>query len=97
MNQPAIGPYFPDRDQAPLSDREASVVREFPFDGQGRRFLHGDLVCGGNPDVMVGAAVSLTGVSPRLAGVYAVVACAHLFDESAGYQTYARIERADSG
>ena len=29
MNQPAIGPYFPDRDQAPLSDREASVVREF--------------------------------------------------------------------
>jgi hypothetical protein len=47
--------------------------------------------------VMVGGAVSLTGVSPRLSGAYAVVACAHLFDESAGYQTYARIERADSG
>jgi hypothetical protein len=46
---------------------------------------------------MVGAAVSLTGVSPRLTGVYGVVACAHVFDESAGYQTYARIERADSG
>ena len=45
---------------------------------------------------MVGAAVSLTGVSQRLAGIYAVVACAHLFDESAGYQTYARIERAGS-
>ena len=29
MNQPAIGSYFPTRDQQPLSDREASVVREF--------------------------------------------------------------------
>jgi hypothetical protein len=82
---------------APATQAEATDYANAAFDGQGRRFLHGDLVCGGNPDVMVGAAVSLTGVSPRLAGVYAVVACAHLFDESAGYQTYARIERADSG
>jgi phage protein D len=82
---------------APATQAEASDYANAAFDGQGRRFLHGDLVCGGNPDVMVGAAVSLTGVSPRLTGVYAVVACAHVFDESAGYQTYARIERADSG
>jgi hypothetical protein len=82
---------------APATQAEATDYAGAAFDGQGRRFLHGDLVCGGNPDVMVGAAVSLTGVSPRLTGVYAVVACAHLFDESAGYQTYARIERADSG
>lgn len=82
---------------APATQAEATDYANAAFDGQGRRFLHGDLVCGGNPDVIVGAAVSLTGVSPRLAGVYAVVACAHLFDESAGYQTYARIERADSG
>ena len=54
-------------------------------------------MCIGNPDVNVGGAVSLAGVSPRLTGTYAVVACAHVFDESAGYQTYARIERADSG
>jgi hypothetical protein len=84
-------------DPAPATPAEATDYANAAFDGQGRRFLHGDLVCGGNPDVMVGAAVSLTGVSPRLTGVYAVVACAHLFDESAGYQTYARIERADSG
>ena len=82
---------------APATQAEATDYANAAFDGQGRRFLHGDLVCCGNPDVMVGAAVSLTGVSPRLTGVYAVVACAHLFDESAGYQTYARIERADSG
>jgi len=82
---------------APATQAEATDYAAAAFDAQGRRFLHGDLVCGGNPDVMVGAAVSLTGVSPRLSGTYAVVACAHLFDESAGYQTYARIERADSG
>jgi len=82
---------------APTTQAEATDYANAAFDARGRRFLHGDLVCIGNPDVMVGAAVSLTGVSQRLAGTYAVVACAHLFDESAGYQTYARIERADSG
>jgi phage protein D len=82
---------------APATQAEATDYANAALDDQGRRFLHGDLVCGGNPDVMVGAAVSLTGVSPRLTGIYAVVACAHLFDEAAGYQTYARIERADSG
>jgi phage protein D len=82
---------------APATQAEATDYANAAFDAGGRRFLHGDLVCTGNPDVKVGAAVSLGGVSPRLAGTYAVVACAHLFDESAGYQTYARIERADSG
>ena len=82
---------------APATQAEATDYANAALDAQGRRFLHGDLVCIGNPDVMVGAAVSLTGVSPRLSGTYAVVACAHVFDESAGYQTYARIERADSG
>jgi hypothetical protein len=82
---------------APATQADATDYANAALDMQGRRFLHGDLVCGGNPDVTVGGAVSLTGVSPRVAGLYAVVACAHLFDESAGYQTYARIERADSG
>jgi phage protein D len=82
---------------APATQAEATDYANAALDARGRRFLHGDLVCIGNPDVMVGAAVSLTGVSRRLAGTYAVVACAHLFDEAAGYQTYARIERADIG
>jgi phage protein D len=81
---------------APATQAEATDYAAAAFDAKARRFLHGDLVCGGNPDVTVGGAVSLTGVSPRLAGIYGVVACAHLFDESAGYQTYARIERAAS-
>ncbi|HVZ08875.1 phage late control D family protein [Rhodopila sp.] len=82
---------------APATQAEATDYAKAAFDAQGRRFLHGDLVCTGNPDVTVGGAVSLTGVSSRVTGTYNVVACAHLFDESAGYQTYARIERADSG
>jgi uncharacterized protein len=81
----------------PATQAEATDYANAALDAQGRRFLHGDLVCIGNPDVMVGAAVSLTGVSQRLSGSYLVVACAHVFDESAGYQTYACIERADSG
>lgn len=83
-------------DPAPATQAEATDYANAAFDARGRRFLHGDLTCIGNPDILVGAAVSLTGVSPRLTGTYAVVACAHVFDESAGYQTYARIERADS-
>ncbi len=82
---------------APTTQAEATDYANAALDAQGRRFLHGDLVCTGNSDVAVGGAVSLTGVSQRLTGVYEVVACAHLFDEAAGYQTYARIERADSG
>lgn len=82
---------------APAIQAEATDYANAVLDARGRRFLHGDLVCIGNPDVAVGAAVSLTGVSQRLAGTYAVVACAHVFDEASGYQTYARIERADSG
>ena len=82
---------------APATQAEATDYANAALDARGRRFLHGDLVCIGNPDVTVGAAVSLTGVSQRLAGTFAVVACAHVFDESSGYQTYARIERADSG
>ena len=82
---------------APATQAEATDYANAALDARGRRFLHGDLVCIGNPDVNVGGAVSLAGVSPRLTGTYAVVACAHVFDESAGYQTYARIERADSG
>jgi len=82
---------------APATQTEATELASAALDALGRRFLHGDLVCTGNPELAVGSAVKLTGVSQRLAGSYAVVACAHLFDETAGYQTYARIERADSG
>ena len=81
---------------APATQAEATDFAKAAFDARGRRFLHGDLVCIGNPDVRVGGAVALTGVSPRLKGTYDVVATAHLFDESAGYQTFARIERADT-
>jgi phage protein D len=82
---------------APAIQAEATDFANAAYDAQGRRFLHGDLVCTGNPDIAVGGAVTLTGVSQRLSGAYWVVACAHLFDETSGYQTYARIERADSG
>ena len=82
---------------APATQDEADAIAAASFDAQGRRFLHGDAVCGGNPDITPGAAVTLTGVSPRLSGAYAVVSCAHLFDEATGYQTYARLERGDRG
>jgi phage protein D len=82
---------------APATQDEAADYASAAFDAMARRFLHGDIVCTGNPDVWVGGAVALSGVSQRLSGNYAVVACAHLFDETAGYQTYARIERPDSG
>jgi hypothetical protein len=81
----------------PATQTEASDFANAALDQHGRRFLHGDLVCDGNPDVLVGAAVALKGVATRLTGTYAVVACAHVFNEATGYQTYARIERADSG
>lgn len=79
---------------APASQAEADAWAAAAFDGAARRFLRGDIVCDGIPDIVVGATVALVGVSARVAGDYAVCAAAHLFDRARGYETYARLERA---
>ena len=81
----------------PATQAEATDYANAALDAQGRRFLHGDLVCIGNPDVNGGRRRVADRRFAATDRNYAVVACAHVFDESAGYQTYARIERADSG
>ena len=42
---------------------------------------------------MNGGAVTLSGVSPRLAGTYDVLASVHHFSLADGYETYARVAR----
>ena len=77
----------------PATAEQASAYAAAAFDARARRFVSGDIVCVGDSRVVNGGAVKLRGVSPRLLGVYDVVACMHHFSTTHGYETYARIER----
>ncbi|MBK1657108.1 phage late control D family protein [Paracraurococcus ruber] len=74
-----------------LADDQAAAA----FSGTARRFLSGDMICDGNPAVIAGAAVEIAGVSSRLAGIYRVTEATHHFDLGHGYETFARLARAD--
>lgn len=59
------------------------------------RFLHGDVVCKGIPELRSGKQLELRDVSERLAGTYRIVHCSHRFDSQNGYQTLMKVNRAD--
>ncbi len=67
------------------------------FRHQAKRFLHGEIVCTGIPSLHSGREVELTGVSPRLQGLYQVVDCHHRFDNGEGYTTRLKVQRSDWG
>lgn len=81
----------------PLSQAEAETVAAAHHHSRARRFIHGDVLCVGDPALGSGREVELRGVSPRLTGKYQVVHCVHRFDSAAGYQTELRINRPDWG
>lgn len=67
------------------------------FDRRAHSFVAGAIRCVGDPTLAPGREVELTGVTPRLAGRYRVVHCAHRFDAADGYRSHLRVERADLG
>ncbi len=77
------------------SQSEAEAYATTHFRNQAKRFLQGDIVCQGEPTLKSGREIDLTGVSPRLCGVYQVVHCCHRFDSQNGYETHVKVNKAD--
>lgn len=79
----------------PRSQAEAEALAERGFRARARRFIHGEIVCRGEPALRSGREVELSGVSPRFIGRYRVVDCQHRFDPSNGYSTRLKVQRPD--
>lgn len=76
------------------SQSEADAYATAGFRRQARRFLRGDLACMGEAGLKPGREIVLEGVSRRLAGVWQVGLCRHVFDNRNGFRTHAKIHRA---
>lgn len=73
----------------------ADLLAQGRFQFQAWRFLHGDVVSKGIPELRSGKELELRDVSERLAGKYRITHCSHRFDSSKGYQTHMKVNRAD--
>ncbi len=71
----------------------ADLLAAGRFKYQAWRFLHGDVVCRGIPELRSGKQVELQGVSERMQGTYHIVHCSHNFDTQNGYQTKLKVNR----
>jgi phage protein D len=74
---------------------QADALAERRFRAAAQRFVHGDIVCIGTPELRSGRQVELSEVSARLAGRYRVDDCLHLFDSAQGLRTRLRVSRPD--
>lgn len=79
----------------PRSQAEADSLARGAFRRDAQRFLHGEIVCTGTPELRAGREVELAGVSPRLAGRYRITECWHHFDNTQGLSTRLRVERPE--
>jgi len=75
------------------SSAEAEAYAMAHFRRQAKRFISGDIVCQGEPELTCGKEIELTGVSPRLLGCYQIVHCTHRFDNQTGYETHLKVNR----
>ncbi len=65
------------------------------FNHRGGGFIKGDISCEGRPDFAVDGEIKLSGVTPRLEGVYAISRCIHRFDTRNGYGCFLSVARGD--
>jgi phage protein D len=81
----------------PYADNQgyAELLAKGRFKFLGGRFLHGDVVCKGNPQLRSGKPLELRDVSARMAGTYRIAQCSHRFDSHKGYETRMKVNRAD--
>ena len=86
----AIRPHPLPRDQAQAQALAAGHLRR-----QAQRFIHGEIVCVGATGLRGGREITLSGVSPRLAGRYRVADCWHHFNSQQGLTTRLQVQRPD--
>ena len=75
------------------SSAEAEAYANAHFRRQGKRFIAGDIVCQGEPNLTAGREIELSGVSPRLRGIYQIVHCVHRFDNVSGFETHLKVNK----
>jgi phage protein D len=75
------------------SSGEAEQYAKAHFRRRGKRFIHGEIVCQGEPKLTSGREIDLLGVAPRLRGTYQVVHCVHRFDGASGYETQLTVQK----
>ena len=77
------------------SNAEAQAYAAAHFRRQAKRFISGEIICQGEAQLNSGREIDLSGVAPRLAGIYQVVDCVHRFDNVSGFETHLKVNRAD--
>ena len=77
------------------SSAEAQAYAKAHFRRQAKRFVQGDVVSQGEPELRSGREIELNGVSPRLLGTYQIVHCVHQFDNNNGFETHLKVNKAD--
>lgn len=75
------------------SSAEAEAYAKAHFRRQAKRFIQGEIVCQGEPALTSGREIDLSGVAPRLRGIYQVVHCVHRFDGVSGYETHIKVNK----
>ena len=74
---------------------EAEDLAKAHFNRAAKRFVSGDIRARGDANLKSGREIELSDVAPRFAGRYQIVNCVHRFDNSAGYETHLKVNRAD--
>jgi len=77
------------------SQAEAEAYAKAHFRRLAKRFIQGEIACQGMPRLTSGREVELSGVSPRLQGLYQVVHCTHRFDRRSGFETHLKVNKSD--
>lgn len=77
------------------SNAEAQAYAEAHFHRQAKGFVKGEIICQGEAQLTTGREIDLSGVTPRLAGIYQIVNCVHRFDNESGYETHLKVNKAD--
>jgi len=77
------------------SQAEAEAYAKAHFRRSAKRFIHGDIVCQGMPQLRSGREIDLSGVSSRMEGRYQIVHCTHRFDRRSGFETHLKVNKSD--
>lgn len=75
------------------SNAEAEALAKAHLRRQGKRFISGEIICQGEATLSVGREIDLSGVTPRLCGVYQIVHCTHRFDNESGFETHLKVNK----
>lgn len=83
--------------EGPMTEAEARARARALHGARARGFVIADGTAQGDPELRVGSWLSLSGVNPMFAGVYAVTSATHRFDLTDGYLTDFIAESAHLG